>query len=39
VGSKEFIATLPFLESRVEQLAPEDLGALSNAIHEKLSEK
>lgn len=39
MGSKEFIATLPFLESRVEQLAPEDLGALSNAIHEKLSEK
>lgn len=37
--SKEFISTLPFLESRVEQLAPEDLGALSNAIYEKMSEK
>lgn len=36
---KELAEELPFLESRVEQLAPEDFGALSNAIYEQLIEK
>jgi len=36
---RELVEKLPFLESRVEQLAPEDFGALSNAIYDKLTEK
>jgi 16S rRNA (adenine1518-N6/adenine1519-N6)-dimethyltransferase len=36
---KELVEKLPFLESRVEQLAPEDFGVLSNAIYENLITK
>lgn len=36
---RELVENLPFLESRVERLAPEEFGILSNAIYEKLIEK
>lgn len=36
---KELIENLPFLDSRVEQLAPEDFGVLSNEICEKIIKK
>lgn len=39
VNVRELVEKLPFFESRVEQLAPEDFGALSNAIYEKLIKK